>query len=66
MLSKWEVFKPGEGPRPTVGNFAKIVYYDLDRPDVIADLQEKIGMFVGISERRAGSLCYVFVALNMN
>ena len=44
VLSKWEVLKPGQGPRPTIGNFAKIVYYDLERPDVITDLQEKIGI----------------------
>lgn len=42
VFSKWEVLKLGEGPRPTVGNFAKIVYYDLDRPDVIVDLHVKI------------------------
>ena len=47
MLSKWEVLPIGSGPRPTVGNFCKIVYVDLERPDVIDDLYENIGKRTG-------------------
>ena len=47
VLSKWEVLPIGSGPRPTVGNFCKIVYVDLERPDVIDDLYENIGKRTG-------------------
>ena len=49
VISKWEVLPVHEGPRPTVGNFCKIVYFDLDRPDVITDLKDNIGRFTSIN-----------------
>ena len=43
-LTMWIVHPESSGPKPTIGNFCKLIHCDLDRADIFTDFQEKIGM----------------------